>query len=130
MKTLGSHTGYLDIDHRNSPGLTPADVAHLPVPTLAVGKGRRLERDTKQCSHCQRGIVLNPGRVRDRAVCPKCQHYICDSCNLIRLKSGVCRPFAAILDRADTLLHRGWVQSGDLLEFVLSEPMRESVCIA
>jgi len=103
MKRSLSHgSGYLEIDHRDSPGLTPADVAHLPG-TLAIGAGERLERDVQTCSHCQRGVALNPGRVRARAFCPKCHHYICDACNAIRVKSGACVPMAAVLDDAASI---------------------------
>jgi len=98
-RTLAAGSGYLVIDHRNSPGLTPADVAHLPG-VVAVPGGTVFERDMQQCSHCQRGVVLNPGRVRDRAVCQKCFHYICDSCEAARVASGgACVPFKQVLDR-------------------------------
>lgn len=100
MRTLGSHSGYLEIDHRDSPGLTLADVAHVPG-AIAVPKGAMLERDVKQCTHCQRAVVLNPGRVRTRAVCPKCYHYICDSCERLRVATGQCVPFTAVLERVD-----------------------------
>lgn len=99
-RSLSSGSGYLQIDHTNSPGLTPSDVAHVPG-MIAVGEGQMLERDIQQCSHCQRGVVLNPGRVRTRAVCPKCHHYICDGCEEIRVTSGgICVPFKQVLDRA------------------------------
>lgn len=71
-----------------------------------------LERDVKQCSHCQRQVVLHPGRVRDRAVCPKCYHYICDQCEAIRVKSGACVPMTAIMDAAAEVVTR-LVGSGD-----------------
>jgi hypothetical protein len=100
MKRSLSHgAGFLEIDHRESPGLTLADVAHAPG-AIAVGAGQHLERDIMQCSHCQRGVVLNPGRVRARAVCPKCHHFLCDSCEAVRVKTGECVPFKAVLDRA------------------------------
>lgn len=99
-KSLSSGSGYLEIDHRNSPGLTPADVAHVPGMT-AVGEGEHFERDVQQCSHCERAVILNPGRVRERARCPKCYHYICDGCEEIRVASGgACVPFKQVLDRA------------------------------
>lgn len=119
MRTLGSHAGFLEIDHTHSPGLSPADVAHVPS-TIAVGAGQRLERDVKQCSHCQRAVVLNPGRVRDRAVCPKCYHYICDSCDTLRVATGECVPFMAVMERAETFLaHHGIAQpsSADFAPF-------------
>jgi hypothetical protein len=100
MKTLNSHAGYFVIDHRDSPGLTAADVAHVPG-AIPVPGGDLLERDVKQCTHCQRAVVLNPGRVRARAVCQKCFHYICDECDAARAAAGgACVPFKAVLDLA------------------------------
>lgn len=98
-RSLADGSGFLEIDHRESPGLTPADVAHVPG-ALAVPGGSHLERDVQQCSHCQRAVVLNPGRVRSRAVCTKCMHFICDGCELLRVKTGDCIPFKQQLDRA------------------------------
>lgn len=51
--------GYLMIDNRASGG------------TLE-------ERDTMTCSHCSCVVVLNPKRVRPRAVCFRCNAYVCD----------------------------------------------------
>ena len=99
-RSLSDGSGYLVIDHRDSPGLTPEDVAGVPG-AIAVPGGTQLEADIQQCTHCQRGVLLNPGRVRARAVCPKCHHYLCDSCEAARLASGgACVPFKAVLDRA------------------------------
>ncbi len=104
-QTLASGSGYLEIDHRDSPGLRPEDVAHVPG-TIAVPGGQHLERDIQQCSHCQRGVVLNPARVRDRAVCQKCYHYICDACETIRVKTGACVPFTAVIERVATIAEK------------------------
>lgn len=104
-RSLADGSGFLEIDHRDSPGLTPADVAHIPG-AIAVPGGSLLERDIQQCSHCQRGVVLNPGRVRARAVCPKCYHYLCDECEALRVKTGACVPFKAVLDRAATITEK------------------------
>lgn len=99
-RSIADGSGYLQIDHRDSPGLTAADVAHVPG-EVAVGGGQQLEADIQMCSHCQRGIVLNPGRVRARAYCPNCDHFICDQCEKIRVAAGgACVPFKAIIDRA------------------------------
>lgn len=104
--SLADGSGYLEIDHRDSPGLTPADVAGMPG-AVAVAGGQRLEADVQQCSHCQRAVVLNPGRVRARAVCTKCMHFICDGCDAIRLASGgACVPFKQVLDRAATIAEK------------------------
>lgn len=99
MKRLGTHAGFFEIDHRNSPGLTPADVAHVPG-GIAVPGGEHYERDAKQCSHCQATVILEPTRVRTRASCLKCGEYICDPCEAIRVKTGACVPFVKRLDVA------------------------------
>lgn len=88
-------TGYLEIDHRASPG------------TATVGEGQRGQWDYALCGHCQRGVVLHPGRVRARACCLKCNAYICDGCEAARVASGgVCVPFMQVLDRAEEQLHK------------------------
>jgi hypothetical protein len=102
MKTLSQGAGYLYIDHRDSPGLTPSDVAHVPGALVTPG-GMVGEADTKQCSHCQRGVLLNPGRVRARAICHKCYAYICDGCEAMRVATGVCIPFKQVMDTAGEL---------------------------
>lgn len=103
QKSLSHGAGYLLIDHTDSPGLAPADVAQLPVPhamDFAVGSGQVLERDVKQCRHCQRTVVLHPDRVRPRAYCPLCDAYICDPCDAIRATSLDHTPFEKVLDLA------------------------------
>jgi len=97
--SLRQGSGYLQVDHTNSPGLSPADVAHVPG-AMAVPGGTVLERDVQQCSHCQRAVVLHPLRTRDRGYCLKCNHYICDQCETIRVATGACVPFKQVLDRA------------------------------
>ncbi len=114
MASLKQHAGYLQIDHRDSPGLTPADVAHVPS-AFAVSGGSMLERDVKTCSHCQRAIVLEPLRVRDRGYCQKCDHYICDSCETIRVKTGACVPMTQTMDRMQALAAHGTIVPHDAL---------------
>lgn len=63
------------VDHRASGG----SLVELPVIT---------------CSHCQRGVVINPGRTRERAYCQKCDHYICDECAAV----GECKPFEKVIE--------------------------------
>lgn len=105
-RSLAHGAGYVIVDHRESPGLTPADVAHVPG-AAAVAGGAVLERDVMTCSHCQRGVLLNPGRVRARAVCPKCHAYLCDGCEAIRVAAGgTCVPFAQVLERASAVAER------------------------
>lgn len=47
-----------------------------------------MEYGTYTCAHCQRQIMRNPMRLRERHYCPKCDHYICDECELARVASG------------------------------------------
>lgn len=73
------------------------------------------EVGTQTCSHCQAIVIMNPDRTRARPYCPKCDHYICDNCEAIRVASGgACRPFAQLLDQAQERLARGQ-PIGDLL---------------
>lgn len=98
-RSLSSGAGYLQIDHRDSPGIRPEDVAHVPG-IEAVGPGQNFETGTLRCNHCATTVVLNPQRKRPRAYCPKCDHYICDSCDHIRVKTGECKPIMAQLQTA------------------------------
>lgn len=88
-----SHEGYLLVDHRAAPtceGLPPGI------------RGPMFEAPTVTCSHCQRVVVLNPLRTRDRAYCPKCDHYVCDQCELVRVQSGgECKTFKQIMDETE-----------------------------
>jgi hypothetical protein len=78
---MAQRTGYLLVDHRNSPGL-PEDVARASGYDPALCKeGKKFEADTFTCSHCKGVLHKNPLRTRPRAECPKCNfHYICDGC--------------------------------------------------
>ncbi len=108
MGSLKQHAGYLHIDHRDSPGLTARDVANMPG-AFAVPGGSVLERDVLTCSHCERAVVLEPLRTRDRGYCQKCNHYVCDSCELIRAKTGACIPIKQTLDRMLNYAEKGIV---------------------
>lgn len=82
-----SHEGYLLIDHSASPG------------TAGVGEGSRFEAATYTCFHCQKIVVIHPRRTRDRGYCGKCDHYVCDGCEDIRVKTGECVPFIKLVER-------------------------------
>jgi hypothetical protein len=84
--------GYVCIDHRESPGLASR---HLP-----VGAGSFFEGKTNTCRHCQKIVIMNPDRIRNRFDCPGCDHFICDGCALIYKITGVCRPFDQVLAEA------------------------------
>lgn len=94
--------GYLAIDHRDSPGITPeqARAASLAtnLPVLPVGAGQLLQAATINCHCCEALVVLNPGRTRDRGYCPKHDAYSCDLCEAERVRTGVCKPFKQVLD--------------------------------
>lgn len=97
--SLKHQTGYLIVDHTASPGLTVADVAHVPGALAAPG-GQVTEADLAKCNHCERAIRLHPLRIRARGYCGKCDHYLCDWCETLRVKTGVCTPMAQVLDAA------------------------------
>ncbi len=72
------------VDHRFSPGL-PEDVARQSgYDPKFCGEGKLFEVATLTCSHCKISYVKNPLRTRDRAYCQKCDHYICDFCDVKR----------------------------------------------
>jgi hypothetical protein len=106
-RSLAQGAGYLVIDHRDSPGLS-AEFAARAGAVSAPG-GLVTERDVKQCAHCQRAVVLNPGRVRARGVCLKCDAYICDECVGVLAAGGGCVPFRQVLDVAAAVAARGGV---------------------
>lgn len=67
--------GYLQIDHRageNAPNGLPLN----------------FESDTYTCSHCQRVVIMNMDRTRERYKCSGCTHHICDDCAAERVAAG------------------------------------------
>jgi hypothetical protein len=85
MPSKTNREGWLLVDHRACPGLADAPVF--------------FEAATITCSHCQRQVIRNPERTRARAYCPKCDHYICDQCEAVRVASGgECKPFNRIIE--------------------------------
>lgn len=102
---LSDGAGGLIIDHTNSPGITPADVAHVPG-AIVVGEGQKLEVEIWTCSHCERGVLPNPLRQRPRSVCLYCYHYICGHCEVIMRATGQCTPMQRTLDRAQAILEK------------------------
>lgn len=100
MKRSLSHgAGYLIIDHRDSPGVTLADVAHIPNgAAMVVPGGTFHESDILLCWHCRGRCYKNQDRVRPRGYCGKCDHYVCDRCETIRVKTGECVPWDKIID--------------------------------
>lgn len=87
MPSKTNRQGYFMIDHRAGYG------------TDAVPAGAVLEANTLTCSHCQAQVIVRPERLRARAYCPKCDHYICDRCEVVRVASGgLCRTFAQVIE--------------------------------
>lgn len=100
MSSLRSREGYLLIDHRASPGVSEEFVRASGKSAPVVGEGQQLEAATMTCSHCHVQMIRNPLRTRERGYCMKCDHYVCDGCEAVRVKTGVCTPMVKILDRA------------------------------
>jgi len=98
FRTKRSGDNYLMIDHRESPGITEEQAAHAGHGTLPVGRGMVFEAATKRCGHCPAQIIMNPLRIRERGYCPKCDHYLCDACESVRVATGVCRPWQKVID--------------------------------
>jgi len=97
MSSLKRHEGYLQIDHRNSPGVPAEVLAQFGLPP-AAGMGL-FEAAVLTCSHCQKQLLKSPTRTRERAYCPKCDHYLCDECGARRAASGgECRTFKQVTD--------------------------------
>ena len=95
MKSKRQNEGYLMIDHSGSPGIGPAEIKRIDS-DLPVSIGRaRFEAPTYTCSHCTRVVILNPLRQRERGYCSKCDHYVCDECNAVRVTTGECRTYWA-----------------------------------
>lgn len=88
MSSLKRHEGFLEIDHRASPGI-PAEIARrIGLDPRFVGEGKRLEAATICCNHCGGGFLKNPDRKRPRYYCRTCDHYLCDGCKAESLMPG------------------------------------------
>lgn len=75
----------------------PRGLGYLQIDQRAAGLGVR-EADTYTCSHCNRVVVLNPERKRERYKCHGCSHHICDDCAALRIAGGSCRTMAQKVD--------------------------------
>lgn len=92
---------YLEIDHRNSPGFTCEEAHHAGMGSIAdqLGKGRIAKVPVVTCSHCQKQVIMNPLRTRERARCWKCWNYLCDGCKVIQVANGgECKPFVQVIE--------------------------------
>jgi hypothetical protein len=79
--------GYLLLDNRLSGG------GVIEVPTLT-------------CSHCQRQVIVNPGRTREREYCATCDHYICDECGAAKKAGAGCKTMAQVFDELEAAAYR------------------------
>jgi hypothetical protein len=100
MSTKRNRENYLEIDHRDSPGITPNQAARIGLGGVPIGKGQVFKTAVATCSNCQKQMILNPLRTRERFYCQKCDSYHCDECALITRVTGVCKPFRQLLDEA------------------------------
>lgn len=92
--------GYVLIDHRESPGFSCDEMPSAYRAGIPVGPGKMFEGATNTCSHCQRVVVMNPDRLRQRAWCSNCDHYICDQCGVTMKLTGVCNSFERQIEKA------------------------------
>jgi hypothetical protein len=76
--------GYYEIDNR-AVGLPAGVLTHF-------------EADTYTCSHCERVVIMNPDRKRERYKCNGCSHHICDECAAKKVAGGGCRTYAQFID--------------------------------
>lgn len=83
--TENHNLGEIMVDHRNAAAPSPFGKDFIEMPTYT-------------CSHCERVIVMNPARKRERYTCRGCNHMICDDCGAIKEQTGKCRTFAQIVD--------------------------------
>lgn len=92
--------GYLEIDHRESPGFSAEEAVSIGLRRIVdkVGKGQRAQIPTRLCAHCEKLVILNPARTRDRDKCPNCWGYICDACGVAMKAGRACKPFAQWID--------------------------------
>jgi hypothetical protein len=103
MGSLRANEGYLLVDHRYSPGI-PRELEEFWIacgklqPHQAVPAGMTFETGIQTCSHCQRVIIMNPQRTRERKSCLKCYHYICDGCWATHAATGDCHNIYRVFD--------------------------------
>ena len=89
--------GYLLVDHTDSPGISAEQAASVRS-HLVVPGGTKLETATYNCTNCERMIVLNPLRTRERFYCQKCDGYHCDDCALITKVTGICKTMKQVVE--------------------------------
>jgi hypothetical protein len=98
MLSKRSLEGYLMVDHRNSPGITEADLLTVPKERRGEFQAQRglFESATIRCCHCGTMVILNPDRSRPRGYCSRCDHYVCDN----PICSMQCNPLVKQIEEA------------------------------
>jgi hypothetical protein len=97
-KSLRDLEGYYMTDHRAAIPV-PEDILRQSGLPTSAGKGL-FEAATFTCKHCQRVVVMNPNRTREREYCRGCNHYICDNCAAVKAVTKQCKTFDQVLDEA------------------------------
>jgi len=82
--------GFVEIDHRESPGFTEAEAVAAGRSYL-IGAPKHFKAATFTCSHCDQVLIKNPLRTRERAHCIQCDRDICDPCGVTLKLTSVCQ---------------------------------------
>jgi len=73
-----------------------------------LGRSGTHELATYTCSHCQKQLIVNPWRTRERAWCKSCDHYVCDECKADQvLRGGACVPMRYLVDEVAEAADKG-----------------------
>ncbi len=90
--------GYLEIDHRESPGFTPEQAKEARWgKTMPVGS-KQFKLVTYKCCGCEAMIVVRPERTRERTWCRACDAFMCDGCAWALKITGNHKPMQQIID--------------------------------
>lgn len=92
--------GYVMLDNRESPGFTYAEHPAAYHAGIPVGPGAFFEGSTLKCRCCDRIVVLNPDRIRERGHCRECDGFLCDPCAVNLHLTGNCNCIDKLLDKA------------------------------
>jgi hypothetical protein len=103
MNSKRSQEGWLLIDNRHGPAVSPEAARASGKDVIGAGVNGVFESALITCAHCQRTVILNPQRDRPRGYCRNCDHYICDSpsCN------AACTPMKKLLDMGQEIIFAG-----------------------
>jgi len=85
--------GEMIIDNREAPNFTVQEAIDGGRSVLIQHNfPKLLKMATYTCYHCDRVVIKNPLRTRNRHWCPQCDHEICDDPCAVALKlTGECR---------------------------------------